>query len=60
MSKSLGNTLEPHLITLGGKDKKKNPAYGTDVLRFWVANCEYTRDVLIGPSIIGKPKRETT
>lgn len=36
------------------QDKKKNPAYGSDVLRLWVANCEYTRDVTIGPSIICK------
>lgn len=54
MSKSIGNTLEPIFITEGGKDKKKNPAYGSDVLRYWVANCEYTRDVSIGPSIICK------
>ncbi|KAI8087562.1 tRNA synthetases class I-domain-containing protein [Thamnidium elegans] len=53
MSKSIGNTLEPALFVEGGKDKKKNPAYGTDVLRYWVANCEYTRDVTIGPSIMG-------
>ncbi|GAA5795050.1 hypothetical protein HPULCUR_000401 [Helicostylum pulchrum] len=53
MSKSIGNTLEPTFFIQGGKDKKKNPAYGTDVLRYWVANCEYTRDVTIGPSIIG-------
>ncbi|RCH90022.1 hypothetical protein CU098_002672, partial [Rhizopus stolonifer] len=54
MSKSLGNTLEPVLITEGGQDKKKNPAYGVDVLRLWVANCEYTRDVSIGPLIIAQ------
>ncbi|KAI7906731.1 tRNA synthetases class I-domain-containing protein [Cokeromyces recurvatus] len=54
MSKSLGNTVEPSLITDGGVDKKKNPAYGSDVLRYWVANCEYTRDVSIGPSIIAQ------
>lgn len=53
MSKSLGNTIEPILITAGGKDKKKNPAYGSDVLRLWVANCDYTKDMTIGPSIIG-------
>ncbi|KAG1377113.1 hypothetical protein G6F61_007015 [Rhizopus arrhizus] len=52
MSKSLGNTIEPILITAGGKDKKKNPAYGSDVLRLWVANCDYTKDMTIGPSII--------
>ncbi|KAI8062597.1 isoleucine--tRNA ligase [Gongronella butleri] len=54
MSKSLGNTIEPSLITDGGKDKKKHPAYGSDVLRMWVANCEYTRDVSIGPNIIAQ------
>ncbi|CEG66030.1 Putative Isoleucyl-tRNA synthetase [Rhizopus microsporus] len=52
MSKSLGNTIEPALITRGGKDKKKNPAYGSDVLRLWVASCDYTKDMTIGPSII--------
>ncbi|CAO3617646.1 unnamed protein product [Cunninghamella blakesleeana] len=54
MSKSIGNTLDPDLIIHGGKDKKKNPAYGSDVLRMWVANCEYTRDVNIGPNIIAQ------
>ncbi|KAI8343278.1 tRNA synthetases class I-domain-containing protein [Chlamydoabsidia padenii] len=54
MSKSIGNTLEPILITNGGKDKKLNPAYGSDVLRMWVANCEYTRDVNIGPTVIAQ------
>ncbi|KAI8092665.1 tRNA synthetases class I-domain-containing protein [Halteromyces radiatus] len=54
MSKSIGNTVEPGLITDGGKDKKKNPAYGSDVLRMWVANCEYSRDVSIGPTIIAQ------
>ncbi|KAF7724289.1 hypothetical protein EC973_001190 [Apophysomyces ossiformis] len=54
MSKSIGNTIEPDLITKGGKDKKKNPAYGSDVLRLWVASSEYTRDVTIGPTVIGQ------
>lgn len=71
MSKSIGNTIVPSVITHGGKvnqdghhsfspctdfkqDKKLWPAYGTDVLRMWVASCEYTRDVSLGPSIIGK------
>ncbi|RKP09434.1 isoleucyl-tRNA synthetase [Thamnocephalis sphaerospora] len=47
MSKSLGNTIEPGLI-----DKKKQPAYGTDVLRLWVASTEYVRDVAVGSTII--------
>lgn len=58
MSKSIGNTLEPILITHGGKDKKLYPAYGSDVLRMWVANCEYTRDVNIGPTVIGRKEKK--
>ncbi|GAB5593821.1 isoleucine-tRNA ligase [Umbelopsis nana] len=54
MSKSLGNTIVPSSVTLGGKDKKKNPAYGTDILRLWVANAEFTRDVSVGPTVISQ------
>ncbi|ORY90370.1 isoleucyl-tRNA synthetase [Syncephalastrum racemosum] len=54
MSKSIGNVIVPSLVTHGGKDKKKWPAYGTDVLRMWVANCEYTRDVSIGSTILAQ------
>ncbi|CAO3658029.1 unnamed protein product [Umbelopsis ramanniana] len=54
MSKSLGNTIVPSLITQGGKDLKKNPAYGTDVLRLWVANTEFTKDVSVGPTVIAQ------
>ncbi|KAI9909182.1 hypothetical protein PsorP6_014692 [Peronosclerospora sorghi] len=32
----------------------KVPAYGADVLRFWVATTDYTSDVSIGPSVVGK------
>jgi isoleucyl-tRNA synthetase len=35
------------------QDLKKTPAYGTDVLRLWVANTEYTKDVSVGPTVIG-------
>ncbi|XP_012271517.1 isoleucine--tRNA ligase, mitochondrial isoform X2 [Orussus abietinus] len=38
MSKSLGNILDPVEVTKGGKDVNKKPAYGTDVLRWWVAS----------------------
>lgn len=46
----------------GGKKKKKSakpktlkvPAYGVDVLRYWVASTDYTGDVSVGPSVIGK------
>ncbi|ORX90165.1 isoleucyl-tRNA synthetase [Basidiobolus meristosporus CBS 931.73] len=58
MSKSIGNVLEPSIIIKGGKARgrlynlKKNPAYGTDILRLWVASTEYTKDVAIGDTII--------
>ncbi|KAI9919440.1 hypothetical protein PsorP6_017660 [Peronosclerospora sorghi] len=32
----------------------KVPAYGADVLRFWVATTDSTSDVSIGPSVVGK------
>lgn len=53
MSKSLGNVMEPKMILQGDKRRSKQfPAYGTDVLRLWVASTEYTRDVSIGPNIV--------
>jgi len=54
MSKSLGNIVEPHTVVLGGKDKTKQPAYGVDVLRLWVAATDYTSDISIGSTILGK------
>ncbi|XP_064490003.1 isoleucine--tRNA ligase, mitochondrial-like isoform X2 [Ornithodoros turicata] len=38
MSKSLGNVTDPHTVMNGGKDPKLEPAYGVDVLRWWVAS----------------------
>jgi len=52
MSKSLGNVLSPLTIIEGGSDKKKQPAYGADVLRLWVATVDYSSDVLVGGTII--------
>ncbi|KAG1830047.1 tRNA synthetases class I-domain-containing protein [Suillus subalutaceus] len=52
MSKSLGNIVSPMTIIHGGKDKKKEPAYGADVLRLWVATVEYWRDTSIGPTVL--------
>ncbi|KAF5354520.1 hypothetical protein D9757_013780 [Collybiopsis confluens] len=48
MSKSLGNIVGPSTIVLGGSDKKKDPAYGADLLRFWAASIEYKNDMSIG------------
>ncbi|KAJ9119442.1 hypothetical protein QFC24_005675 [Naganishia onofrii] len=50
MSKSLGNGLTPVEVIHGGKDKKKLPSYGTDILRLWAAQVDYTRDSAIGPT----------
>ncbi|GAB4814888.1 hypothetical protein N2152v2_001934 [Parachlorella kessleri] len=54
MSKSLGNTIDPRAVIMGGKDQKKDPPYGADVLRLWVASVDYSSDVLIGPRILGQ------
>ncbi|TIB75409.1 hypothetical protein E3Q23_02424 [Wallemia mellicola] len=51
MSKSLGNGLSPLDIINGTKSM---PKYGIDVLRFWAASVEYTKDVPIGPTIIAQ------
>jgi isoleucyl-tRNA synthetase len=52
MSKSLGNVISPMTLIEGGDNKKKEPAYGADVLRLWVANSDYSGDVCIGENII--------
>ncbi|KAL6046055.1 isoleucine-tRNA ligase [Balamuthia mandrillaris] len=49
MAKSLGNVIEPVAIIKG---HKTIPASGVDVLRMWVASSDYTRDILIGPSVL--------
>ncbi|EGJ28975.1 MULTISPECIES: isoleucine--tRNA ligase [Moorena] len=52
MSKSLGNILEPAIIIEGGKNHKKEPPYGADVLRLWVSSVDYSSDVPISQSIL--------
>lgn len=54
MSKSVGNVVDPRIVMLGGKDQKKEPPYGADVLRLWVASVDYSSDVMIGPRILGQ------
>jgi isoleucyl-tRNA synthetase len=36
------------------QDKKKEPAYGADILRFWAATVEYWRDMSIGPTVLSQ------
>lgn len=53
MSKSLGNVISPHTFLLGdGKLKGEFPAYGADVLRWWAAKTDYTRDTPISALIM--------
>lgn len=61
MSKSIGNTIAPSQIIDGSllppaKSKKKgggaSQALGPDALRLWVASSDYTRDVVIGQSVL--------
>ena len=54
MSKSEGNVLDPDQIIFGGKDKKREPPMGVDLLRLWVASSDYSKDVTIGPDILAK------
>lgn len=51
MSKSLGNVVTPDTFLYG--DAKKGVApLGTDVLRWWAAKTDYTRDIPISPLIM--------
>ena len=52
MSKSVGNVVDPQILINGGKDQKKEPAYGADVLRLWVSSVDYSADVRLGSNII--------
>ncbi|KAG4302655.1 hypothetical protein PCK1_001010 [Pneumocystis canis] len=52
MSKSLGNIINPKDIIFGGQDIKKEPAYGIDTLRLWVAGNDFTTDVNISSSVL--------
>ena len=51
-SKSAGNVVDPLSIIEGGKDQKKQPPYGADVLRLWAASVDYSVDVSIGAGIL--------
>ncbi|THV04716.1 isoleucyl-tRNA synthetase [Dendrothele bispora CBS 962.96] len=54
MSKSLGNIINPLTVVHGGKDKKKEPAYGADILRLWAGTVEYWNDMSIGPTSLSQ------
>ncbi|GEM11661.1 isoleucyl-tRNA synthetase [Rhodotorula toruloides] len=54
MSKSLGNVMSPKVVVEGGEASELDPAYGTDLLRVWVASVDSSRDVLIGRNILAQ------
>jgi isoleucyl-tRNA synthetase len=54
MSKSLGNIVDPMIVINGGKDQKKEPPYGADVIRVWAASVDYNGDVPIGKTILAQ------
>ncbi|XP_011881954.1 PREDICTED: isoleucine--tRNA ligase, mitochondrial [Vollenhovia emeryi] len=45
MSKSVGNVINPETITKGGANLSKDPVYGVDTLRWWVAShgCQHSQ-----------------
>ena len=49
MSKSLGNTIDPNIMV---------NKYGADIIRLWVASCDYQADVRISEDIL-KQSAET-
>lgn len=55
MSKSLGNFVDPDEVINGGKDPSM-PAYGADVLRWWVAESNVFSEVQIGPTVLNSAR----
>ncbi|XP_068089019.1 isoleucine--tRNA ligase, mitochondrial [Hyperolius riggenbachi] len=58
MSKSVGNVVDPDVIINGGQDKVKEPAYGADVLRWWVAESNVFTEVMIGPTVLNSARED--
>ncbi|XP_042224774.1 isoleucine--tRNA ligase, mitochondrial-like isoform X2 [Homarus americanus] len=57
MSKSLGNVVDPEIVTDGGKNLQKDPVYGSDVLRWWVASHSTNHaNMTIGKRILDQSK----
>ncbi|KAG7511082.1 isoleucine-tRNA ligase, mitochondrial isoform X1 [Solea senegalensis] len=53
MSKSQGNVVDPDKVIHGGEDL---PAYGADVLRWWVAESNIFSEVQIGPTALNSAR----
>ncbi|KAK9467054.1 tRNA synthetases class I-domain-containing protein [Lipomyces arxii] len=50
MSKSIGNVIQPSAITTTGL--KKLPPIGVSGLRLWVAQAEYTTDIVVSEEVM--------
>uniref|UniRef100_A0A3P9HSI0 Isoleucine--tRNA ligase, mitochondrial n=1 Tax=Oryzias latipes TaxID=8090 RepID=A0A3P9HSI0_ORYLA len=55
MSKSLGNVIDPDEVINGGKDGGA-PAYGADVLRWWVAESNIFSELQIGSNALNSAR----
>ncbi|XP_070697859.1 isoleucine--tRNA ligase, mitochondrial isoform X3 [Pempheris klunzingeri] len=55
MSKSLGNVVDPDTVINGGKEPSM-PAYGADVLRWWVAESNVFSEVQIGSTSLNSAR----
>ncbi|KAH6909637.1 tRNA synthetases class I-domain-containing protein [Coprinopsis sp. MPI-PUGE-AT-0042] len=49
-----GQHISPLTVINGGKNLKKEPAYGADILRLWSASVEYWRDMSLGPTVLSQ------
>ncbi|XP_058131216.1 isoleucine--tRNA ligase, mitochondrial [Dasypus novemcinctus] len=58
MSKSDGNVVNPDVVINGGQDQSKEPPYGADVLRWWVAESNVYTEVTIGPSALNAARED--
>ncbi|XP_055000287.1 isoleucine--tRNA ligase, mitochondrial [Sorex araneus] len=52
MSKSLGNVIDPAVVIDGGQDHSREPPYGADVLRWWVAESNVFTEVALSQSVL--------
>ncbi|KAJ2969344.1 hypothetical protein NQ176_g8712 [Zarea fungicola] len=61
MSKSLGNTISPEEVMDGrllppakrkGKDTGQPDALGPDALRLFAGSCDFTTDIVVGPTML--------
>ncbi|XP_071943592.1 isoleucine--tRNA ligase, mitochondrial-like [Antedon mediterranea] len=60
MSKSLGNVVDPDTIINGGNNKKTQPAYGADVMRWRIAECGWVGRVHVSQDLFAMANKNIT